>query len=390
MPLYRNTSSMPQAAQSAMSGATQAMANQQKQTTTINEKETSFWDDLHKGAQAVGALAGAVNNTAHAVQRGMDIYDEFKFRNAYDNVAKAYEQGGLQAIESNPDMQDIHHARAIGKFMQDRANSKEGYTQMLEKANQAADAMYQDWRTRAIPVAQAYSNGDLEAYNKGMVDLVANSPMPYRLEADGNGNFRELFRSDKDGGWAATGRTITGEQAFQQLHGILSGEQMILRGADMQVVPDNPQFRMGVSRSMLATNATNAENMWDLKKHIPLYDKGGNMAAIGILGSSLKDYGRTQDMTVFGLDGRKLGTYAGGYQGIMQAGLSPYRPQKTAQGRSGQAGQGEGINKAFVKLWQEEGGAIDPKTGKIYDPSGGVVDPAAIRASILKLAGGEK
>ena len=233
---------MPQAAQSAMSSATSAMAHQHKQETRTTTQKTSFWDDLYKGARAVQAGANAVNSIVDTVGDATQLYDDFRIKGAYEDIAKNFNEGGYEAIQNNPDMQNYWHSKALGMFVKDRANSQAGYLDMMKKADESADRLYQNWRLQAMDVNRAYQSGDMDRYMGEMQQLVASSPMPYRLEPDGNGNFKEMFRSDEKGGWTETGRTITPEQALEQMNGMLRGEQMVLRGIDGQLHPVNSAF----------------------------------------------------------------------------------------------------------------------------------------------------
>lgn len=244
MPLYRNSgASMPQAAQSAMSSATSAMAHQQKTETRTTTQKTNIWDDLYKGARAVGAVASAANNAVSAIDKGVNLYDEFQIKGAYDDIAKAFQEGGYDAIQNNPNMQNYHHSQAFGRFVKDRANTEKGFMEMMQNADALADRQYLQWRQQALATREAFQSGDKQKYAAAMQELVASSPMPYRLEADENGNFKELFRSDKEGGWTATGRIITPEQANEQMEAMLKSEQMVLRGADMKIMPANRAFK---------------------------------------------------------------------------------------------------------------------------------------------------
>lgn len=345
MPLYHsNASNMPQLAQGAMNAATSAAASQQKQTTTTTRKENDFWDDLYKGARAIQAGAGAVNSIAGTVEKGVKLYDDLKIKSAYDDVSKAFAEGGYDAIQNNPDMQNYHHMQALGKFVQDRANSEKGRLEIMKKADEAADRIYQNWRLQAINVAKAWQAGDMDRYMAGMQQLAANSPMPYKLELDGNGNFKEMFRSDEKGGWTETGRTITPQQAFEQMNGIMRGEQMVLRGVDGKLHPINSNFANAARRYMYATMMGNAQNRLDPKKQIPLYDKEGNFGGMAVIQNPVDDYNAGPKLFVYGKNGKSLGVYDD-YQGVMQAGLSPFN---TVAGRGGRAGRGGGGRRGGV------------------------------------------
>lgn len=342
MPLYNNRggSSMPQAAQSAMSSATNAMAHQQKQETRTTKQESNFWDDLYKGARAVGAVAGAANSVVDTVGDASKLYDDFKIKGAYEDIAKSFNEGGYEAIQNNPDMQNYWHSQALGMFVKDRANSQAGYLDMMKKSDEAADRLYQNWRLQAMDVSQAYQNGDMDRYMAGMQQLVASSPMPYKLEVDGNGNFKELFRSDEKGGWSETGRTLTPQQAFEQMNGMLRGEQMVLRGVDGQLHPVNSTFNQAARRYMWATMMGNAENRLDPKKQVPLYDKNGNPAGLAVIQNPLDDYNSGPKLFAYGMNGKHLGVFDG-YDQVMQAGLSPFAPKGVGRG-SGRSGGGGG------------------------------------------------
>lgn len=110
MPLYSPNSNPAQMAQAAMSGATQAAAAQTKQTTTTVKRESNFWDDLYKGAAAVAAVGRGVEGLVGAVDGAWSLYDKSRLRSAYDDVSAAFKQGGFEAIQNDPDMQDYWHA----------------------------------------------------------------------------------------------------------------------------------------------------------------------------------------------------------------------------------------------------------------------------------------
>lgn len=350
MPLYNpRGSDMAQAAQSAMNSATSAMASQQKQETRTTTQKTSFWDDFYKAARGVQAGANAVNSIVDTAGDAIKLYDDMKIKSAYDSIAKKFNEGGYDAIQSNPDMQDYHHSQALGMFVKDRANTQQGYLDIMKKSDEAADRMYQNWRAQATIVGDAYRNGNMDAYMNGMQQLVANSPMPYRLEPDGKGNFKEMFRSDEKGGWTATGRIITPKDAFEQMNGILRGETMILRGADMKVTPANAAFNQAASRYMYATMMGNAENRLDPKKQVPLYDRSGNDVGLAVIQNPLDDYSAGPKLVVFGQNGKQLGVFDG-FDQAMAHGLSQFAPQKgkASGGRSGSSGAQAGTAGEFT------------------------------------------
>ncbi len=264
MSLYHNNgASMPQLAQQAMGSATSAMAAQQKQTTTTTKRDTDFWDDLYKGARALQAGATAAGTIVRTADNVWGMYDKYKLRDAYDEITKAYDEGGLPAIQNSQNMQDYHHMQALGQFLKDRANTQKGYNEMVKGMEEQADKLYQDWRLRAKSVRDAWESGDMQRYMPLMQQLVASSPLPYRLELDGKGNFQEMFRSDEAGGWTATGRIITPQEAYDEMNKVWRGEQTVLRGVDMKPQPFNEAFNMAALRAYWGTDAGNHENMVD-------------------------------------------------------------------------------------------------------------------------------
>lgn len=381
MPLYKSGgTNLPQAAQGQMSAATQAMAGQQKQTTSHTEQKSDFWDDFYKAARGVSAGAQALGGLAETAGKGLDLYDRAKTRSAYENIAKAFGEGGYEAIDNNPEMNDYYHSKALGQFVTDRANSRKGYLEMTQKSEEIADKMYQNWRIQAMGVADAYKKGDMDAYTRGMSELVAASPMPYRLEADGNGNFQELFRSDQAGGWVATGRTITPEQAYQQMSGILAGESQKLSGADMKVSPANQAFNQAARRYLYATMMGNAENRVDPKKQVALYDRNGRQAGLSIIQNPIDDYASGPKILAYDINGKSLGQFDG-YGQLMQRGYSPFAPRKMGRGAAGRRGAaGAGFTAAQARLLREAGLYADPKAGRVYDQDGREVDIAGLNS----------
>ncbi|WP_165177826.1 hypothetical protein [Desulfovibrio sp. ZJ369] len=356
MTLYsRAGANMPQMAQQAMSSATHAAASQQKQMTVIHKRDENFWDDLYKGARAVSAIADTADDL-------WGMYDKYKLRDAYDNIDKAFAEGGLAAIQNNPDMQDYHHSQALGQFMQDRANSQKGYLEMLKGMDAAADKAYQEWRLQAMGVSDAWKSGDMQKFMPAMQNLVAISPLPYRLEVDGQGNFKEMFRSDEAGGWTATGRTITPEQAFNEMNNILRGEQTILRGVSMRPQPFNEAFNAAARRSYWGTMMGNAENRLDPKKQIPLYDASGRLAGVGVIQNPIDDYAAGPRLIAYGKNGKQLGVFDG-INGVMSAGLTPYRAKGAGRGAGGGGGR-YSLSSGDISILNKYATRTDPETGE--------------------------
>lgn len=344
MALYKTGINPSQMAQSAMNAATQAAASQTKQTTTKVKKEGNVWDDIYKGAAAVAAVGRGVNSLVDAAGSAWDMYDQYKLRSAYDDVSKTFGQGGFESIQNNPDMQDYWHAQAVGQFVKDRAGTEKGRLEMLKSMDAAADKQYQDWRVQAMTINKAFQSGDMQQFMPLMEQLAATSPLPYRLEGTQDGKFSVLFRSDQHQGWTATGQVITPQEAMNEVNKVLQGEQSVLRGLDGKLHPVNPGFNAAAARYYWGTVMGNAENRLDPKKQIPLYDSDGNVVGLGVIQNPVDDYGAQPRLLVFDRRGRQVGVYDG-MEGILQAGMSPYRPAK-------QKGSGEEKNteKKFNKL----------------------------------------
>ena len=343
MPLYKQNNAA-ELAQSAMSGATQAMAAQTKATGTRTEKESNFWDDLNKGAAAVAYVGRGLDGLTKAADGAWNMYDKYKLRDAYDSVDKAYSEGGIDAIQNNPNMQDYWHSKAFGQFMLDRASNEKGRLEMMQNMDAAADKMYQDWRIQAMGVRQAYTSGDTQKFMPMMQQLSTNSPLPYKLEPSDNGNFKVLFRSDEKGGWADTGRTMTPQEAMGEVDNVLRGEQSMLRGIDGKTVPVNLAFNKAAVKSYWMTQIGNAENRTDPKRQIPLYNSEGKPTGIGIVQNPLDDYSVGPKLLVYGNGGRQIGTFDG-YDGAMKAGYIPFAPPKGKGGaKGGAAGEGGGYS----------------------------------------------
>lgn len=337
MTLYKPLSSPAQMAQSAMSAATQAAAAQTKQTTTTVKKESNVWDDIYKGAVSLAAVGRGIDSLVGAADSAWSMYNEHKLRSAYDDVSKAFGEGGFESIQRNPDMQDYWHAQAVGQFVKDRAATEKGRLEMLKSMDDVADKQYQDWRIQAMTVNKAFKSGDMQQFVPLMEQLSAKSPLPYRLEGTQDGKFKILFRSDQHRGWTETGRLLTPQEAMNEVNTVLQGEQSILRGLDGKLHPVNPAFNAAAARYYWGTVMGNAENRIDPKKQIPLYDSSGNIAGMGVIQNPVDDYSAQPRLLVFDRRGRQVGMYDG-MDGVFRAGMSPYKPQKQKGGGSESGG----------------------------------------------------
>ncbi len=366
MTLYKPLSSPAQMAQSAMSAATQAAAAQTKQTTTTVKKESNVWDDIYKGAVSIAAVGRGINSLVGAADSAWNMYNEHKLRSAYDDVSKAFGEGGFESIQRNPDMQDYWHAQAVGQFVKDRASTEKGRLEMLKSMDEVADKQYQDWRIQAMTVNKAFKSGDMQQFVPLMEQLSAKSPLPYRLEGTQDGKFKILFRSDQHQGWTETGRLLTPQEAMNEVNTVLQGEQSILRGLDGKLHPVNPAFNAAAARYYWGTVMGNAENRIDPKKQIPLYDSSGNIAGMGVIQNPVDDYSAQPRLLVFDRRGRQVGMYDG-MDGVFRAGMSPYKPQKQKGGGSGSGGGR--VNSDSAKLIQTLATIKDADGKDIIDPA---------------------
>ena len=366
MTLYKPLSSPAQMAQSAMSAATQAAAAQTKQTTTTVKKESNVWDDIYKGAVSIAAVGRGINSLVGAADSAWNMYNEHKLRSAYDDVSKAFGEGGFESIQRNPDMQDYWHAQAVGQFVKDRASTEKGRLEMLKSMDEVADKQYQDWRIQAMTVNKAFKSGDMQQFVPLMEQLSAKSPLPYRLEGTQDGKFKILFRSDQHQGWTETGRLLTPQEAMNEVNTVLQGEQSILRGLDGKLHPVNPAFNAAAARYYWGTVMGNAENRIDPKKQIPLYDSSGNIAGMGVIQNPVDDYSAQPRLLVFDRRGRQVGMYDG-MDGVFRAGMSPYKPQKQKVGGSGSGGGR--VNSDSAKLIQTLATIKDADGKDIIDPA---------------------
>lgn len=338
MPLYKPASNPAQMAQSAMNAATQAAAAQTKQTTTTVKKDSNVWDDIYKGAVSLAAVGRGIDSLVGAADSARQMYDQHKLRKAYEDVSKAFGEGGFEAIQRNPDMLDYWHAQAVGQFVKDRAGTEKGRLEMLKSMDDVADKQYQDWRIQAMTANKAFKSGDMQQFVPLMEQLSASSPMPYRLEGTQDGKFKVLFRSDQHQGWTETGRFLTPQEVMNEVNTILQGEQSVLRGLDGKLHPVNPAFNAAATRYYWGTVMGNAKNRLDPQKQIPLYDASGNIAGTGVIQNPVDDYSALPKLLVFDRRGRQIGMYDG-MDGVFQAGMSPYKPQKQ-KGGSGKANLG--------------------------------------------------
>ena len=368
MPLYKQNNAA-ELAQSAMSGATQAMAAQTKATGTRTEKDSSVLDDIYKGAAAVAYVGRGMEGLTDAAKKATDLWDNHKLRNAYEDVDKAYASGGWDAVDKLGN--DFWHTTATGRFAKDRAESEHGKLEMLKNMDAVADMKYKDIRPLAMQATQFYKSGNMEQFMPLMQAVSEKAAMPIRLNPTANGNFQVMFRSDEKGGWTENG-TMTPEAAYSELQKFMRGEQMIMRGMNGELLPVNKEANLYMIRNMWNTYLGNADNRIDPKKLIPLYDKNGNVGGFGRIQNPLpseKDpdaYMKDPQVQAFGINGQGLGTF-NGYEGIMKHGLSPFAPKKGNGGPGrGEAKNGIGPKNTALNLALNQAGYGFDKTTNAY------------------------
>lgn len=364
MPLYKQSSNPAALAQSAMSGATQAAASQTKQTTVNVKKESNFWDDLYKGAMALGAVGRGLSGVVNAAEDMKGMYDEYKVRDAYDVMSKAYTEGGIDALQTNPDFQDYHHAQAFGRIMKDRAASEKGRTEMLQNAKKIAEQNYNDVRAVLMPGLEAYKSGDMNTFSASMVNASQLANMPYRIEPAGDGNFKLFFRSDAKGGWTDTGRKMTGQEVFDMGQNYLRGEISVLSGMGMKVTPYNQQQVLEGMRRAMATNDTNVENMADYSKHIPLLNSNGRIVGMAIPQNPL-DGSKNTEYDAYGMNGKPLGRFD--VQGLLQRGMRFGNMVQKPEGSGGSGAGGYKLTQGDVSMLTKYATSEDEMGNKVTD-----------------------
>lgn len=362
MPLYKQNNAA-ELAQSAMSGATQAMAAQTKATGTRTEKDSSVFDDIYKGAAAVAYVGRGMEGLTDAAKKATDLYDQYQKRDAYDEINKAYASGGIDAIQGMG-TKNYHYAQALGQFFTDRGNSEKGRSEMIKAADDRAIQEYASWKPQAIAVKRAYDSGNMQQFMPLMQQLSAQSPFPYKLTPNSDGNFDVMFRSDKDLGFVKTG-TITPNAAVAEMTRILNGEQTVMMGINGELKPVNPIYNRGAILNRINTDTQNALNRTDVKRQVPLYDSKGDPAGLAIIQNPLDNYSVGPMLETY-KGGKYIGTFDG-YQGALQAGLTPFKKDKDKRGTgSGEAKNGIGPKNTALNLALNQAGYGFDKTTNAY------------------------
>lgn len=228
------------------------------------------------------AMVG-MNFLGNAMRTGQQIGETRYQQDERDATNKAYEyiagklgsSGDLSALDGDSILNTRHGVQAMGNFMLDRANTEQSRLAMLKNMETADDQFYQNtFRPLAFAAQEAYQSGDMRKFGQIVSELSAKSPLPYKYELGQDGNFTESFRSSKEGRFIDTGERMTPQQVFEQLNGIMAGEQRVLRGANMQMHAVNPRFLEASARYKMGTILGNAQALSNPNQWIPL-TKGG-------------------------------------------------------------------------------------------------------------------
>lgn len=226
----------------------------------------------------VNMFGGAMQRGQQIEQGRMALEDEKGINAAYEHIAsKIGQTGDISALDADPIMNTRHGTMAAGKFLGQRAQNETSRLQMLKAMSTADDEFYQKtFRPMAFAAQDAFKSGDMQRFGAIANELSAKSPMPYQVEAAGDGNFRVRFRSSADGGWVNTGQTMTPQQVMEQIGGIIGGEQKVLSGLNMETQVVNPRYLAAAARYRMGTIQGNAKALEDTKHWIPM-SKGGKV-----------------------------------------------------------------------------------------------------------------
>lgn len=348
--------------------------------------------------QGVRMFGDAMQRGQQIEQGRMALEDEKGINAAYEHIANRVGQtGDISALDGDPIMNTRYGTMAAGKFLGQRAQNETSRLQMLKAMSAADDKFYQDtFRPLAFAAQDAFKSGDMRRFGGIVNELAAKSPMPYQVEAAGDGNFKVRFRSSADGGWVDTGQTMSPQQVMEQLGGIIGGEQKILRGATMETQIVNPRYLAAAARYRMGTIMGNAQALADPKQWIPM-QKGGHIAYV-IPQNRHDDYSASPSYRV--LDERGGRSYmVGSMQELLDMGFVhadvKAKTDNVMGRRTGKAGPGGG-NAHIVML---NAGYVWDKNQKWYFKAGADADgkpqadysqpaPAEAYNEAMRIAGG--
>ena len=300
----------------------------------------------------VNSMGTAMQNAQRAEAGRLELEDEKGVRAAYEHFAQAAGQNGnIAALDNDPVLNSRHGVMAMGRYMADRANSQQSRAAMLKSMEQADDALYQNhFRPLAFAAQEAFKKGDMRTFGQLAGQLSEISPFPYKYQMGRDGKFTELFRSTGDGGFVDTGQRMTPQQVMEAITGIISGEQNILSGMDMQTRTVNPNFLAAAARYKMGTIMGNAQAMSDPKQWIPM-QKGGHIV-YAIPQNRHDDYSAAPSYRV--LDERGGRSYMAGSmqdlldQGYTRADVQAKTDKMLGRGGSGKIGPGSAAHIAML------------------------------------------
>lgn len=321
----------------------------------------------------VNSMGTAMQNAQRAEAGRLELEDEKGVRAAYEHFAQAAGQNGnIAALDNDPVLNSRHGVMAMGRYMADRANSQQSRAAMLKSMEQADDTLYQNhFRPLAFAAQEAFKKGDMRTFGQLADHLSEISPFPYKYQMGRDGNFTELFRSTGDGGFVDTGQRMTPQQVMEAITGIISGEQNILSGMDMQTRTVNPNFLAAAARYKMGTIMGNAQAMSDPKHWIPM-QKGGHIV-YAIPQNRHDDYSAAPSYRV--LDERGGRSYMAGSmqdlldQGYTRADVQAKTDKLMGRGGSGKAGPGSAAHIAMLNA-----GYVWDKNQKWYFKAGADAD----------------
>lgn len=277
-------------------------------------------------------VAGFMDNMRQAqdVEQGrMAMEDEKGIRAAYEHMAaKLGQDGDIATLDGDPVLNTRHGLMALGRLSADRANTQQTRLAMLKNMEAADDKLYQDFfRPLASQAQEAYQQGNMAKFGQLVGQLSKVAPFPYQYHMGADGNFEEMFRSTKNGGWVRTGGSMAPQQVMQAITQIMSGEQKILRGADMRETVVNPFFLAAAARYRMATAAKNAAALADPKQWRPMQGKDGHIV-FAIPQNAHDDYSADPAYLLFD---EKNGTRRGNLRDLTAQGYAPAAAKANAR-----------------------------------------------------------
>lgn len=244
-----------------------------------NGRTNDGWGTVYQGLAFLG----------NAMRQGQAIGTERRRRTEEDGINKAYDyiadkigsQGDISVLDGDPILNSRHGTQAMGMFMTDRANTETSRQKMLKTMEAANDQLYQNTiRPLAFSAQEAFKAGDMQKFATTASELSAKAPYPYKIMPASDGNFEVAFRSDEAGGWKPTGQRVSPQEVISEINKMMSGEQKILSGIDMQPRPLNSRFLASAARYQMGTILGNAQNLADPQKWIPFTRNGETVYAI--------------------------------------------------------------------------------------------------------------